>query len=147
MTMARLPHDVFRLILSFKDPRYERARNGDPYEATPARVWATWKEFEENRSRYTSLLPDPTYARRIVVRKCEFLMVYTGFSNFEFVERRIGGEYAVQSIEDRLNYLRKDPDELETLADAHYTKRIGKLFWRCEACGPDLELYEMMRKR
>ena len=45
--MARCPHDVFKLILPFKDPRYERVRNGDPYMVTSTRVWYTYSEFEE----------------------------------------------------------------------------------------------------
>ena len=142
--MVRLPHSVFKLILSYKDPRYERVRNGDPYEATPTRVWVTWEEFEENRSRYTS---DPTYAHRIVLRKCRILMVYAGFSNFEFVEKEFMGEYAAQTAEYHRNYLRMPPDRLDPLTDAHYTTRNGILSRQCEACGPDLELYEMMRRR
>ena len=39
--MVRLPHSVFKLILSYKDPRYERVRNEDPLNATPTRVWYT----------------------------------------------------------------------------------------------------------
>ena len=42
--MVRLPHSVFKLILSYKDPRYERVRNGDPFMATPTRVWYTESE-------------------------------------------------------------------------------------------------------
>ena len=45
--MVRLPHSVFKLILSFKDPRYERVRNGDPYMATPTRVWHTYEEHRK----------------------------------------------------------------------------------------------------
>ena len=42
--MVRLPHDVFRYILSFKDPRYEKVRGSFPYKAALTRVFFTWEE-------------------------------------------------------------------------------------------------------
>ena len=50
--MVRLPHSVFKLILSYKDPRYERVRNGDPYMATPTRVWYTKDERSQTTDPY-----------------------------------------------------------------------------------------------
>ena len=50
--MVRLPHSVFKLILSYKDPRYERVRNGDPYMATPTRVWYTKGERRQATDPY-----------------------------------------------------------------------------------------------
>ena len=42
--MVYLPQVVFKHILSFKDPRYERVMNGNPYMATPTRVFFTRDE-------------------------------------------------------------------------------------------------------
>ena len=48
--MVHLPHDIFRMILSYKDPRYERVREGgDPFGKTPTRVWYTRKEYRRAR--------------------------------------------------------------------------------------------------
>ena len=53
--MIRLSHDIFKHILTFKDPRYERVRNGDPYMATPTRVWITEDEFKGNATNLNSM--------------------------------------------------------------------------------------------
>ena len=42
--MPRVPHDIFKHILSFKDPRYEKVRSGEGFGKTPTRVWYTASE-------------------------------------------------------------------------------------------------------
>ena len=55
--MTHCPHDVFRLILSFKDPRYERVRSGgDPFGKTPTNMWYTRRA---HRSRMDNVKRTP----------------------------------------------------------------------------------------
>ena len=49
--MVYLPQDIVKRILPFKDPRYECVMNGDPYMATPSRVFYTEGEFRINRNK------------------------------------------------------------------------------------------------
>ena len=47
LKQTRIPHDIFKHILSYKDPRYEKVRApGDPFRKTPTRVWYTRREYE-----------------------------------------------------------------------------------------------------
>ena len=50
--MVYLPLSLFKHILSLKDPRYERVRNGDPFGATPTRVWYTYNEHNKAENPY-----------------------------------------------------------------------------------------------
>ena len=57
--MVYLSLNLFKYILSFKDPRYERVRNGDPFGATPTRVWYTYKECNKAENPYKNVhMPD-----------------------------------------------------------------------------------------
>ena len=189
--MVRLPHSVFKLILSYKDPRYERVRNGDPLNATPTRVWYTENEFREERglgpddelkpfpsdwrlapkcyyacgipcydapaiirSGPESVTTDPQYDpekhgynNEIMLESVE-LMVYRKYwlSSRYFVEKyftpkrwfsELTPYRALRRYEKRCNFL--PPYKCD--------KRAAKMSRQCEACGPDLELYEMMRRR
>ena len=53
--MVYLPLSLFKHILSFKDPRYERVRNGDPFGATPTRVWYTHDELVKTEDPYKNV--------------------------------------------------------------------------------------------
>ena len=54
--MVYLSLNLFKYILSFKDPRYERVRNGDPFGATPTRVWYTYDEHKQTEDPYKNVL-------------------------------------------------------------------------------------------
>ena len=159
--MVRLSHSVFKLILSYKDPHYERVRNGDPYMATPTRVWYTKDErrqatdpykdasMYETPSDYHWGTPaiervgpesQPQFLPRtdpIIARAKELLLLWE-------VELRVIGKYYV-AYDDNSEY-KFVPRKLE-LQDWKDEEAIEMLSLQCEACGPDLELYEMMRRR
>ena len=191
--MVRLSHSVFKLILSYKDPRYERVRNEDPLNATPTRVWYTENEFREERGlgRDDELKPfpsdwrvapwglpfgaptiirsgpehattDPQYNpdvrdmdKEIMLKRGE-LMVYRKYwtSSRYFVAKyftpkrwfnKLAPYRAIRKYEKDVNlrWLKRWEDTPPYICD----KRAAKMSLQCEACGPDLELYEMMRGR
>ena len=148
--MARLPRSVFKHILSFKDPRYERVRNGDPYMATPTRVWYTKSERRQDtpssyhwgmpaRERFgptSQLVVDPRMDPSIALAKENKLL--------RKVQLRVIGRYSV-ARDDHHKY-KFEPRKLQS-HDWKDEEDIARLSLQCEACGPDLELYEMMRRR
>ena len=160
--MARLPHSVFKRILSFKDPRYERVRNGDPYMATPTRVWHTYEERRKAGHTYpyedvpiydrpsdyhwgtpaieragpeSQPVVEPWMEPRIVLAKEDKLLLN--------VQIRVIGRWRV-AHDDHQRY-KFDPWKLQKYDWGN--EDFAKLSLQCEACGPDLELYDMMRRR
>ena len=188
--MVRLPHSVFKLILSYKDPRYERVRNGDPLNATPTRVWYTENEFREERGlgRDDELKPCPSdwrlapkcyyvcglpsdapaiirsgpesvttdpqydpeeqsYNNKTMLKRVE-LMVYRKYwkSSRYFVEKYFTPKNWFSPFRP-YRALRKYEQRCKGTPPYICDKRAAKMSLQCEACGPDLELYEMMRRR
>ena len=159
--MVRLPHSVFKLILSYKDPRYERVRNGDPYMATPTRVWYTENEHSQATNPYKDV---PMYERpssyhwgtpaiaRFGPESQRKLNPWMQPSWVWFKEYMLLGKVSLQVIdryfvryEEHKQYGFKYPKLATSYWDAE--EAIEMLSLQCEACGPDLELYEMMRRR
>ena len=185
MTMVRLPHFIFKHILSYKDPRYERVRNGDPYMATPTRIWYTENEFREERGlgRDDELKPFPSdwrvvpwglpfgapaiirsgpesvttdpqydpeeqsYNNKTVLTRVE-LMVYRKYwlSSRYFVDKYFTPKRWFSELAP-YRALRKYEKRWKGTPPYICDKRAAKMSLQCEACGPDLELYEMMRRR
>ena len=159
--MVRLPHSVFKLILSYKDPRYERVRNGDPFMATPTRVWYTSIEHKQATDPYKDV---PMYERpsdyhrgtpaierfgpesqpRFNPRMHPSLVLHEENSLLWKVLLRVVGRYFVAYEEHSEREF--DVGKLETQA-WKAEEAIEMMSLQCEACGPDLELYEMMRRR
>ena len=128
--MVRVPHDVFRHILSFKDPRYENVRSG---ASKPC--WRPWdRRFEEPRD-YTIL----GHYAELLHQNPQFRVYEHGVSSAEEKHFHIVG--AVERLEDHLDGLywagETVPENLPLTLD--------ELSLQCEACGPDLELYDMLR--
>ena len=135
--MMRCPHDIFRHILSYKDPRYERVRSGgDPFGKTPTRVWYTLREYRKSR-RYP-----------LIVRRCSGdITVYNErIPRDTLFWNETEDEFRVESTS-RLE-LRMNPDMFDSGdegADYKCPRKLADVSLQCEACGPDLELYDMLR--
>ena len=159
--MVRLPHSVFKLILSYKDPRYERVRNGDPYMATPTRVWYTKDERSQATDPYkdASMYDTPSSYHwgtpaierfgpesqpRFHPRMDPIIVLAKEHELVWKVGIRVVGKYFV-AHDDHSEYV-FGTRKLET-QDWKDEEDIERLSLQCEACGPDLELYEMMRRR
>ena len=159
--MVRLSHSVFKLILSYKDPRYERVRNGDPYMATPTRVWYTKGERRQATDPYkdASMYETPSSYHwgtpaierfgpesqpRFHPRMDPIIVLAKEYNVLWEVKLRVIGKY-FWGYDKHTQYV-FDPRKLET-HDWKDEEAIEMLSLQCEACGPDLELYEMMRRR
>ena len=141
-----LPHDVFRLILSFKDPRYERVRSGgDPFGKTPTRVWYTKREYRGRMDGVTRTPAIIYYGR-------------TATSIVPSIEICVHKRYFTWWHADSVNTFRVSNGIWtlgRTLHPTFYTSDDDNfpcaplpvaLSLQCEACGPDLELYQMLRR-
>ena len=148
--MVYLPQVVFKHILSFKDPRYERVMDGNPYMATPTRVFViTSKDYrrykvpkltrsEFQRTDSDSEGPD------------EFPKILHCVKYYRDSERNLSLR-CVDRIDDREAMLRPrlyylfldqpiyyhDPN-----ATVKCSYKATEMSMQCEACGPDLELYQ-----
>ena len=142
--MIRLPHDIFKHVLSFKDPRYERVMNGNPYMATPTRVFAT--TYEEYR-RYNRVLPLLRRIEAPLPSDPELLGIWHDvfdFRNINDAERdlRLDCLEYIARLEVKLHpqdYYRKPDDAIKC------SYKAIEMSLQCEACGPDLELYQRRR--
>ena len=140
-----LPLDVFRHILSYKDPRYERVRSGgDPFGKTPTRVWYTRREyfgFADGVKRTPAIIRyDPEYHWNPVV-----ITTYSRYSAWWHVdtEWRFKVSQGIRRLELRMNPDMFDSDDEG--ADYKCPRKLADVSLQCEACGPDLELYDMLR--
>ena len=160
--MVHLSHSVFKLILSYKDPHYERVRNGDPYMATPTRVWYTESERRQATDPYkdASMYETPSdyhwgtpaierfgpeSQRKLNPRMHPSWVLHKENMLLWKVSLRVIGRYFV-AYDDHQEYV-FDPRNLPSEFWKDTEEDIERLFLQCEACGPDLELYEMMRRR
>ena len=131
--MVYLPQDVFKRMLSFNDPRYERVMNGNPYMATPTRVfnilpthenfWICDRDIQRNFDMVNNLY----YGRKPI---------------FMYINRYIPdilNRTALLVCDDKplmfqMSDAARDLEERDT--------RLAEMSLQCEACGPDLELYQ-----
>ena len=171
--MARLPHSVFKHILPFNVPRYEQVRNGDPYMATPTRVWYTKSEHAgqtdpyEDADVYTKPSGyhwgSPAIARRGPEHDLPlepWLAATLTAARRDNPTKHIPVEHFLTLSRIKFTVLEKyyvvagmhrEKDFKQRLSDLAFycgrNGRLGKLSLQCGTCGPDLELYEMMRRR
>ena len=149
--MVRLPHDIFKLVLSFKDPRYERVRNGDPFGATPTRVWYTYKEHKKAEDPYKNVnmydTPSAYYWGTSAIRRFEKpsmglwctlcdvrIKVFGKFhvAHDDYSRRQFKVGRAVCELEDRL-----DPSDEDADGDVfRCSPKVAEMALQCEACGP-----------
>ena len=141
--MIYLPHDIFKHVLSFKDPRYERVMHGNPYMATPTRVFViTKKEFH----RYNKVLP---WLQRIEFERHhegpdELPKILHKVHYYRDTERnlRLDSMWHIRRLEAKMHpqdYYRKPDDAIKC------SYKAIEMSLQCEACGPDLELYQRRR--
>ena len=140
--MVYLPQVVFKHILSFKDPRYERVMNGDPYMATPTRVFVTTgkdyrrykvpkiQRIEFQRTDSDSEGPDEVPDIRLQV------------SYYRDHDRENLSLDPMRHITRREANTRPKPDSNDPDATIKCSYKVIEMSMQCEACGPDLELYQ-----
>ena len=134
--MIRLPHDIFKHVLSFKDPRYERVMNGNPYMATPTRVFFTKDEACGANNPTLFRHHDETDLSPYV--DVHFYINEIGeygswFSPMQFIRH----------LENSMNPIIDSDDEADDVIKC--SNKVAKMSMQCEACGPDLELYHHRR--
>ena len=147
--MVYLPQVVFKHILSFKDPRYERVMNGNPYMATPTRVFVVgWEEYERHgcgdapwvdRMQYTDFVRERDYGNYEVVTQ----VGYSVYARNEVDRELYFGP--MRHIRLREANTRPKPDSNDPDAAIKCSYKAIEMSMQCEACGPDLELYQRRR--
>ena len=131
--MVYRPHVVFKHILSFKDPRYERVMNGNPYMATPTRVFFTRDEAcDANKPALFRHHDETDLSPYVDVR---FYINEIGedgsfFSPMQFIRH----------LEASMNPIIDSDDEADDVIKC--SNKVAKMSLQCEACCPDLELYQ-----
>ena len=154
--MVYLSLNLFKYILSFKDPRYERVRNGDPFGATPTRVWYTYKECNKAENPYKNVhMPDLPFEYHwgspCIRRYGPEIQQHLDWSHR--VKITILGKYFVTYGEHTEKVVfgghlpLSDSDVSDSDDEIDYdiikcNKKVAKMSLQCEACGPDLELYQ-----
>ena len=134
--MVYLPQGIFKHILSFKDPWYERVMNGNPYMATPTRVFYTRDEFcDDNKPALFRHHDENDLSPYVDVH---FYISEIGengslFSPMQFIRR----------LEASMNPIIDSDDETDDVIKC--SNKVAKMSLQCEACGPDLELYHHRR--
>ena len=141
---TRIPHEIFKHILSYKDPRYEKVRApGDPFLKSPSRVWYTVNEFKRQKE-----VPLTIFRQRdesegygynpwitLGVRNNPYWRGY----NYRHFKAREG----IRDIE-----MRMDPDMYIIRGDADKTcpRKLAEMSMQCEACGDeDLFVHDYAR--
>ena len=151
--MVYLPLSLFQHILSFKDPRYERVRNGDPFGATPTRVWYTYDEHNKTEDPYKNTrmrdLPidydwGSPYIQRIGPEKQQHRnslhkVVITVFGRYFMAH----GAHSEKVFHGGMLPDSDSDDETDDVIKC--SNKVAKMSMQCEACGPDLELYHHRR--
>ena len=126
-----IPHDVFKHILSFKDPTKQVGVKGGI--KAPSCVWYTWKQ------RHSAPTGAIILKRSVeVVRTFEKVISANGFERGE-----IFSLWKSSSRFWRHDDYDRDPWDPES--DETFPTRIGELSEQCEPCGSDLELYNIIR--
>ena len=135
--MVHLPHTLFTHILSYKDPRYEKARSG--IKTDVARTMPLNVDDELRRLGMGSalvkhcMIKGKMYYKRIeypcdyghlqIWRGTALDTIYTGC----YVDGQPGGD--------------GEPVRYFNLSSCYYRRPPSELWLQCDACGPDLELY------
>ena len=133
--MVYLPQVVFKHILSFKDPRYERVMNGDPFMATPTRVFFTRDEACDANKPALFRHHDETDLSPYV--DVHFYIDEIGeygsfFSPMQFIRR----------LEASMNPIIDSDDEADEADDVtKCSNKVAEMSLQCEACGPELILF------
>ena len=140
--MVRLPHNIFKLILSFNGPRYECVMNGDPYMATPTRVFYTRGEHNYKNCTTPAIFRSDRVRRfpwvpwvdiKVLLYICE---IHDCGPELEFMPM-----WGISCLEARLEI---DSDD-ESDDVIRCSPKVSKMALQCEAFGPDLELYQRHR--
>ena len=131
--MVYLPQVVFKHILSFKDPRYERVMNGNPYMATPTRVFFTRDEACDANKPALFRHHDETDLSPYV--DVHFYINEIGENGSLFSPMQF-----IRHLEASMNPIFDSDDETDDVIKS--SLKATEMSLQCEACGPDLELYQ-----
>ena len=146
--MVYLPQDIFKRILSFKDPRYERVMHVDPYMATPTRVFYTRDEFRKDRNRNIPAVSRPE--RR---DQSDDPIIFVHHLH-EYKDFGLEDNFQPMTFVHNLEYRRNGPVDLFDSDDdsgdhsddvIRCSHKVAKMTLQCEARGPDSELYQRRR--
>ena len=136
----RIPHDIFKLVLSFKDPRYEKVRApGEGFGKSPSRVWYTREERQADRSKYPykKYMYEGSDHCSILVR-----------TSTDFDDMKLYGRNCINAWFDRrLDKFAIYPDlwMYDPRWRTYAEMALEKIDWQCEACGPDLFVHDYRR--
>ena len=143
--MVYLPQAVFKHILSFKDPRYERVMNGDPYMATPTRVFVItgkdWRRYKTvpwvKREETQGTVDEPPKILHCVkyYRDSERNLSLRCVDRIDDREAMLRPRLYYLFLDQPIYY--HDPN-----AAIKCSYKATEMSMQCEACGPDLELYQ-----
>ena len=134
--MVYLPQVVFKHILSFKDPRYERVMDGNPCMATPTRVFFTRDEACDANKPALFRHHDETDLSPYV--DVHFYINEIGENGSFFSPMQF-----IRHLEASMNPIIDSDDETDDVIKC--SNKVAKMSLQCEACGPDLELYQRRR--
>ena len=124
--MARVPHGIFRMILSYTDPRWEYAWRGG---TTPSAQALENIDIDAPHTAYSHTGGSITWADSHIV-----VAEWVHFNDFRW-GTRVLSRFCVH------HYAPYASDD-EDVADYKFTSKLAELSLQCEACGPDLELYK-----
>ena len=144
--MPRVPHDIFRHILSFKDPRYEKVMApGDGFGKTPTRVWHTRREYI---GRADGVCRTPAIVR--YDDGCSLLPVVKIVVYKRYEEWWHDHEQYPFRVNRGINMLERsiNPDlyDYDGRADECCFRTHAEMSLQCEACGPDLFVHDYARQ-
>ena len=134
--MVYLPQAVFKHILSFKDPRYERVMDGNPYMATPTRVLFTRDEACDANKPALFRHHDETDLSPYV--DVHFYINEIGENGSLFSPMQF-----IRHLEASMNPIVDSDDETDDVIKR--SNKVARMPLQCEICGPDLELHQRRR--
>ena len=124
-----IPHDVLKHILSFKDPTKQVGAKGGI--KAPSCVWYTWNQ--RLSAPRGAIILDYGPKRELVN------VLYKEYSRGVMHVKRFS------LLKTRSRYWLRSDDDRDSEADETCPTRLVEMSLQCEACGPDLELYNVIR--
>ena len=139
--MPHIPHDVFRHILRYKDPRYEKVRAGvkaDSARALPPLYGTILKIILSFRAQHVLTLP---------------LYPMTGYTRFVMTRHEWPTKtlLCIWDTDDIHTIVHQDELDCEPIQEYVLNsdpleRPPSELWLQCKACGPDLFVYDYARQ-
>ena len=122
--VARVPHDIFRMLLRYKDPHWEFARRGG---MTPNTQTLEDIDIDAPHTAYSHTRGSITWADSHIV-----VAEWVNYNDYH-LGTRVLSRFSVH------HYATEASDD-EDVADYKCTSKLAELPLPCEACGPGPEL-------